>query len=86
VVLDNHSYLILNGFIKGGIMQTNKQTLIESFANTLSGYIINIGIQFIIWPIFGISISLGENMLIGLVFLFISVFRNFVVRRIFSRL
>jgi hypothetical protein len=65
--------------------QSKLESLIESTLNVIVGYIVAILSQLIIFPLFGIQVSFGENLLIGLWFTGISLARSYVLRRYFNR-
>jgi len=52
--------------------------------NVLIGYFVSVFAQALIFPIFGIYVSLGQNLLIGLAFTLVSIARSYVLRRIFN--
>ena len=65
-------------------MQTKLASFLEALVQTLVGYIINLGVQLIVYPIYGVHFSLLENMEIGLVFLIVSLARSYLLRRLFN--
>lgn len=56
----------------------------ESLANIVVGYGVAVSTQIIVFPLFGLHASLGENLLIAGVFTTISLVRSYVLRRIFN--
>ena len=62
-------------------MQTKKHSLMESLVNVVIGYFIAVVSQIIIFPFFGIVISLYDNLLIGMWFTIISIIRSYAIRR-----
>lgn len=66
------------------IMQTKKQSLIESLTNVLIGYMTAFISQLLIFPLFEIKISIQDNLLIGLYFTLISLIRSYIIRRYFN--
>ena len=66
-------------------MQTKTQSLIESCINILIGYFVALLSQVAIFPLFDIHVSLGDNLLIGVYFTIISLFRSYFVRRFFNK-
>ena len=74
--------------LKGNNMQIQTKTvsLIESIANVVIGYGVALLSQIIIFPIYGIDISLKTNIAIGIWFTLISIIRSFIVRRIFNKM
>lgn len=67
-------------------MQTRRQSLIEAGLNTLTGYIISVITQVLVFPLFGVHLALGQNMVLVGVFTAISIVRSYVWRRIFNHL
>lgn len=65
-------------------MQSKKMSLIETLSSVAIGYIISLASQMIIFPIFGINVSLTDNLLIGLFFTVVSIIRGYYVRRLFN--
>jgi len=66
-------------------MQTKIQSLIESISNVLIGYLVSVGSQIIIFPMFNIHIPLSDNFMIGLWFTVVSLIRSYVIRRFFNK-
>lgn len=62
-------------------MQSKLDSFFESIINILVGYFIALASQLFIFPMFGIDISLTDNILIGLFFTVISVVRSYAIRR-----
>ncbi len=66
-------------------MQTKKQSLLESITNIAIGYITALVSQLLLFPLFDIDISFGDNLLMGAYFTIISLVRSYVIRRWFNR-
>ncbi len=66
--------------------QTKTFSLIESTSNILFGYFIAIMVQIIIFPWFGIYVSLKDNIIIAGIFTVVSIFRSYFFRRFFNYL
>ena len=66
-------------------MQKKKHSLIEAIINTLIGLIINVAMQMVVFPLFGIHISIWDNLGIASIFTVISVARTYLVRRFFTK-
>ena len=64
--------------------QTRLHSLIESCVNVAVGYIVAVGSQTVILPLFGIKIGLGESAEMALWFTGISIVRSYALRRIFN--
>jgi hypothetical protein len=67
-------------------MQLKKHSLIESCTNIIVGYTINMIANFVIFPIWGWSITLKQNIEIGIVYTVISMIRSYCLRRVFTNL
>jgi len=65
-------------------MQSKKNSFIESLTNVFIGYAVAVISQIIIFPLFGIYIPLGDNLLIGIWFTIISLTRSYIIRRWFN--
>ena len=65
-------------------MQTPKQSFIEAVMNVLVGYGIAVTSQIIIFPWYGVSLPLGDNLLIGVWFTIISLVRSYLIRRFYN--
>lgn len=66
-------------------MQSRVMSLIEAISNVAMGYGIAVITQIILFPMFGVYVSLGENHLIGATFTGVSLVRSYILRRIFNR-
>ena len=64
--------------------QTRMGSLIEACMNVLIGFVINMVANFVILPMVGFHITLGQNLFIGLLYTVISVARSYVIRRWFN--
>lgn len=67
-------------------MQSRWMSLVESLTNIAVGYGLAVLTQILVFPLFGLQASLGENLLIGAMFTAVSLVRSFALRRIFNRL
>lgn len=65
-------------------MQTRLESLIESIINIAIGYFVALLSQMLIFPLFGIHVSLTDNLLIGAWFTGVSIVRSYVIRRWFN--
>ena len=66
--------------------QTKRKSLIESVTQTIIGLGTSILIQVILYPMMGIPVTFTQNIIITLVFFFVSIVRGYFVRRIFEKL
>ena len=62
---------------KNKIMQNKKQSLIEAFTNTAIGLVMSFVISIIAYPLLGIKVTLGENLILTAMF---------CLRRLFSKI
>ncbi|WP_196780559.1 DUF7220 family protein [Roseovarius gahaiensis] len=66
-------------------MQSRRQSLIEAITNVVVGYALAVITQIVVFPWFGLQVSLGENLAIGGLFTGISLLRSYALRRICER-
>lgn len=66
--------------------QTKRQSAIETVTSVAIGYLVAIGSQVVIFPLFGLAVSFSDNLLIGAFFTVVSIIRGYLIRRIFNRL
>jgi len=65
-------------------MQPRWISFVEAVTNIVVGYCLAVLTQVLAFPMFGVSVSLGENLGIGAVFTVVSLVRSFVLRRAFN--
>ena len=66
------------------MMQSRKESLIESLLNIAIGYLVALLSQLAIFPLFGINVPLSTNLWIGAWFTAISLVRSYAIRRWFN--
>ena len=64
--------------------QSRRWSFVEALINVAIGYGIAVGTQIAVFPMFGIQVSLGENLSIGLLFTVVSILRSYFLRRAFN--
>lgn len=64
--------------------QSRKQSFIEAVFSTAIGFVVSFFSQILIFPLFGIYVSLQTNVWIGVWFTVVSVVRSYIVRRYFN--
>ncbi|HEX7911754.1 MAG TPA: hypothetical protein VF534_27185 [Paraburkholderia sp.] len=64
--------------------QSRKGSIAEAIMNTIIGFSINYTANLLIFPLFGMHISLTGNFLMGLIYTAISLIRSYVLRRVFN--
>lgn len=58
----------------------------RSNANVLVGYVVAVVTQMAVFPLFGLAVTVTENLLIGLIFTAVSIVRSYALRRGFEAL
>jgi hypothetical protein len=61
-------------------------SLVESLVNVLVGYGVAVATQMLVFPLFGLTVTVTENLLIGLIFTAVSIVRSYTLRRTFEAL
>ena len=64
--------------------QSRTHSLIEALVNVAVGYCIAVVAQIIVFPMFGVHISLRQNIEIGIIMTVISIARSYTLRRVFN--
>jgi hypothetical protein len=59
-------------------------SLVEAITNVIVGYGVAVVTQILIFPIFGLQTTLGQNLAMGGIFTIVSLFRSFALRRLFE--
>lgn len=65
--------------------QTRAASAVEAVANVLVGYFVALASQLVIFDVYGVHLSLGQNAMIGVWFTLVSLVRSYVLRRVFNR-
>jgi len=63
--------------------QSRTMSLVESLTNVAIGYGVAVITQILVFPLFGLSTTLGENMAMGAIFTAVSIARSYCLRRTF---
>jgi hypothetical protein len=66
-------------------MQTKTHSLIESLTNIAVGAGVSLGSQYLIFPIFGISVGFSDHLAITGYFTVVSIIRSYCLRRLFNK-
>ena len=66
--------------------QSRTMSLVEAFANVAVGYGIAVITQIVVFPLFGLTTTLAENMAMGAIFTVVSIARSYCLRRTFEGL
>lgn len=65
-------------------MQSRSMSAVEAATNVAVGYGVAVFTQIVVFPIFGLSVGLRDNLLIGAVFTVVSLLRSYALRRAFN--
>ena len=68
------------------MQQSRVMSLVESVANVFVGYALAVITQILIFPVFGLHMTLAQNLKMGAVFTVVSLARSYVLRRVFERI
>ena len=66
--------------------QSRTISLVESLTNVAVGYSIAVITQIVVFPLFGLTTTLTENMAMGAIFTVVSIARSYCLRRTFEGL
>ena len=64
--------------------QSRRLSLREAVTNVVVGYALAVLTQLIVFPWFGLTASLQDNLAIGAAFVGVSLIRSYVLRRVFE--
>ena len=64
--------------------QTKLESLAEVTLNVAIGWVIALLTQLIVFPLFGINVTVGEQLSISVIFTVVSIIRSYVIRRWFN--
>ena len=64
--------------------QSRTMSLVEAVANVVVGYGIAVAAQMLLFPVFGMHMTLVQNLKLAGAFTIISICRSFALRRIFE--
>jgi hypothetical protein len=67
-----------------GGKQSRRMSLIEAIANVVVCFAVALLTQIAVFPVFGLQVSLSENLAIGVLFTTVSIGRSYVLRRVFE--
>ena len=65
--------------------QSRRLSLVEAVTNVVVGYVLAVLTQMIVFPWFGLTASLQDNLAIGAAFVGVSLIRSYALRRVFER-
>lgn len=66
--------------------QSRRMSLVEAVTNVVVGYVLAVATQIVVFPWFGLVVSIGNTLAIGAIFVIVSLLRSYALRRLFVRL
>ena len=66
--------------------QSRVMSLVEALSNVVVGYALAIATQFVVFPLFGVTMRTRQMLVVGLVFTAVSIVRSYALRRLFNLL
>ncbi|MGE0256863.1 MAG: hypothetical protein AB7N54_19545 [Alphaproteobacteria bacterium] len=66
--------------------QSRLMSLVEATTNVTVGFVLALATQMALFPVFGLAVTLPQNMIIGSAFTAVSVVRSYLLRRLFEGL
>ncbi len=73
----------LTGNAKGA-GQSRLMSAIETVTNVVIGYVVAVAANWLVLPLFGFAVSMGDGAAIGFAFTLIALIRSFGLRRLFA--
>jgi len=67
------------------MQQSRAMSLIEALANVAMGYGVAVLTQIAVFPLFALSVTLTQNLIMGGLFTIVSIVRSYALRRVFER-
>jgi hypothetical protein len=66
--------------------QARLMSFVEAITNVVVGYVLAVATQLVAFPLFDLTVGLGDSMLIGAIFTAVSLGRSYILRRFFEGL
>ena len=66
--------------------QSRRQSVFESIANVVLGWLVAIATQLLVFPAVGLQVTLAQHLGISAVLTCVSLLRNHALRRVFNAL
>lgn len=66
--------------------QSRSASLFETLTSTVTGFLLSLWVQRLLFPALGHDFAFTENMLVASAFTLFSVLRGYMVRRVFNAL
>lgn len=65
--------------------QSKKMSLVETVTSTAIGYVVALITQMLVFPLYDLEVTIGQNIGISVIFTVVSLVRGYFVRRLFNR-
>lgn len=65
--------------------QSRLHSLIESLTNVVVGFVIAVCANYTVLPLFGFHPNVGESAEMAMIFMWITLIRSYLLRRLFNR-
>jgi hypothetical protein len=59
-------------------------SFVEAIANVVVGFLLAVLTQIAVFPVLGLRVSIGDNILLGGIFTAVSIVRSYTLRRLFE--
>ena len=66
-------------------MQSRSMSFVEAVTNVVVGFVFALLTQIVVFPLFDMSVSVSDNLIISVIFTAVSIARTYVLRRLFLR-
>jgi len=66
--------------------QSRAMSLIEAVTNVVAGFGVAVGVQLVVFPLFGLEATIADTLGIGAIFTCVSILRSYLIRRLFERI
>jgi hypothetical protein len=66
--------------------QSRSASLLETVTGTVTGFLLSVWVQRLLFPAMGHDLVLAENLIVASVFTTVSILRGYTVRRLFNAL
>ena len=66
-------------------MQSRSMSFVEAVTNVVVGFVFALLTQIVVFPLFDMSVSVSDNLIISVIFTAVSIARSYVLRRLFLR-
>lgn len=84
IYAEDHGYNERGALMNKG--QRKSHSITESIINVVVGFGINFTANMLIFPLFGWSINVRQNITLGVIYALISIAQSYVLRRVFDRI